>query len=112
MTQPQRNPGRQLQRNTLRFAPSLPVTHASGPDVDLPGSEADPVAGVEATKGHREADPSLSRFNKRKLPMDKAAKLRHNYDAECKGGGNAFPSKLLMLKRHLVDCQKATPYSQ
>ena len=51
------------------------------PDVDLPGSEADPVNIRRATEGHRKADPIWDHFNNRKLPLDKAARLKRNHDA-------------------------------
>ena len=82
------------------------------PDVDLPGSEAGPVDIVGATQGHRKADPIWDHFNKRKLPTGKAARLERNHDAACKGCGTEVPGKPLIMKRHLVDCDKAAPYSQ
>ena len=83
-----------------------------GADVDLPGSEPDFVESIEAPKGHRKADPVWDQFNKRKLPVDKAVKLKRNWDAECKGCGTEVSGKPQIMKRHLVDCDKAIHYSQ
>ena len=78
----------------------------------MPESEVDPVDIVGATKGHRKADPIWGQFNKRELPMDKAARLKRNYDAAYKVCGTEVPGKPLIMKRHLVYRDKATPNSQ
>ena len=54
------------------------------PDVDLPGSEADPVDIRGAQEDHRKADHIWDYFNKRNLHLDKAARLKRNHDAACK----------------------------
>ena len=79
--------------------------------VDLPGSEADPVDITGATEGHRKADPLCDHFNKRKPPLDKAARPKRNHDAACKDCGTEGVGKPLILKKHSVDCDKATPCS-
>ena len=81
------------------------------PDVGLPGSEADRVDIRGATEGHRKADPIWDHLNKRKLPLDKAARLKRNRDAACKGCGTEGPIKSLIMNRHLLDGDIATPYS-
>ena len=42
---------------------------------------------------------------------DKAAGLKSNHDAACKICGTEGPGRSLIMKRHLVDCNIATPYS-
>lgn len=61
--------------------------------IDMSGSDAEPMDSTAASKGHRQADPVWDQFNKRKLPADRALKLKRNFEAECKGCGTEVAGK-------------------
>ncbi|DBB03950.1 TPA: hypothetical protein ACH3X1_013023 [Trebouxia sp. C0004] len=85
---------------------------APEPELDLT-VDTDDVGDSQATsKGHRGLDDTWDHFKKIKLDSGAAKTLHRNYDAVCKGCSERVIEKPDKMRKHLVDCSKATPNSQ
>jgi len=85
---------------------------ARDPPVDLTGPDLEAASCGSSKRSHRPADDIWDHFKKVKLDPA-TAKIQHrNYNAVCKGCDNTIAGKPEIMKRHLVNCSKASTHSQ
>ncbi len=81
---------------------------ARDPPVDLTGPDLEAASCGSSKRSHRPADDIWDHFKKVKLDPA-TAKIQHrNYNAVCKGCDNTIAGKPEIMKRHLVNCSKAS----